>query len=264
VLEAPLPDLRRAARIAFFTGAGLSAESGIATYRGADGVWQRYRYEDYACQLAFRRDPARVWEFHDARRADVAAAAPNAAHRLIAAIQAARPDTAIVTQNIDGLHQAAGARDVIELHGSLWRLRCEVCGARAENRETPLADKRCACGAWWRPDLVWFEDPLDGHRFEAAAAAIAACDCLVAIGTSALVYPAAELPMLAFRAPAGGRAAALTIEINPEETPLSRFYDHCLRGSASAMLAALWPAGGSGSGGDAEARGGQAGTGAGQ
>ncbi len=235
VPDAPPPDLRRLARIAFFTGAGLSAESGIATYRGEGGVWTRYRYEDYACQRAFRRDPARVWEFHDARRADVAAAAPNAAHRLIAAIQAARSDTAIVTQNIDGLHQAAGATGVIELHGSLWRLRCEVCGARCENRQTPLAVKRCACGAWWRPDLVWFEDPLDGRLFEDAAAAIAACDCLVAIGTSALVYPAAELPLLAFR------AGALSIEINLEETPLSRFYDHCLRGSASAMLAALWP-----------------------
>jgi NAD-dependent deacetylase len=243
VPDSPLPDLRRFARLAFFTGAGLSAESGIATYRGEGGVWTRYRYEDYACQRAFRRDPARVWEFHDARRADVAAAAPNAAHRLIAAIQAARPATAIVTQNIDGLHQAAGATGVIELHGSLWRLRCEVCGARTENRETPLANKRCACGAWWRPDLVWFEDPLDGRLFEDAAAAIAECDCLVAIGTSALVYPAAELPMLAFRAATGRRAAALTIEINPEETPLSRYYDHSLRGSASATLAALWPDG---------------------
>ncbi len=235
--DTPQPDLRRCARIAFFTGAGLSAESGIATYRGAGGGWQRYRYEDYACQRAFRRDPARVWEFHDARRADVAAAAPNAAHRLIAAIQAERPATAIVTQNIDGLHQAAGATVVIELHGSLWRLRCEVCGARCESRETPLANKRCACGAWWRPDLVWFEDPLDGGLFAEAAARIAACDCLVAIGTSALVYPAAELPLLAMR------AGALTIEVNPEETPLSAHYDHRLRGSASAMLAALWPGG---------------------
>ncbi|MBM4117060.1 NAD-dependent protein deacylase [bacterium] len=228
------PDLRRFSRLVFFTGAGLSAESGIATYRGEGGVWTRYRYEDYACQRAFRRAPERVWEFHDARRADVAAAAPNAAHRLIAAIQAARPGTAIVTQNIDGLHQAAGATDVIELHGSLWRLRCEACGARCECREVPLADKHCACGAWWRPDLVWFEDPLDGALFSQAAARLSACDCLVAIGTSALVHPAAELPMLAFR------SAALTIEINPEETPLSRFYDHCLRGPASAMLAALW------------------------
>jgi len=249
-----LPDLRCFARPVFFTGAGLSAESGIATYRGEGGVWTRYRYEDYACQRAFRRAPACVWEFHDARRADVAAAAPNAAHHLIAAVQAALPATAIVTQNIDGLHQAAGATEVIELHGSLWRLRCEVCGARCENREVPLAEKHCACGAWWRPDIVWFEDPLDGRLFAEAAECISACDCLVAIGTSALVYPAAELPLLAVR------AGALTIEINPEETPLSRFYHHCLRGSASAMLAALWPAAGAGRAGETPRAGGEAGA----
>ena len=232
---ARLPDLRDFARIVFFTGAGLSAECGIPTYRGAGGIWQRYRYEDYACQRAFLRDPERVWEFHAARRAQVADCAPGPAHRLIAAVQRAKPGTVVLTQNIDGLHQAAGATDVIELHGSLWRLRCEACGARRESRDVPLPSLRCDCGAWWRPDLVWFEDPLDMTIFHRALTAVEACDCLVAIGTSGVVYPAAELPLVAMQ------RGALGVEINPEPTPLSALYPVRLQGPAGAMLPRRWP-----------------------
>lgn len=232
----PLPSLRAFSRIAFFTGAGLSAESGIPTYRGAGGIWRKYNYEDYACQRAFDRDPAKVWEFHDARRADVAAREANAAHRLVAEIQAAKPGTTVITQNIDGLHQRAGARDVLELHGSLWRLRCDRCGARTENHSLPLRSKQCPCGALWRPDIVWFEDMLDYAVLQAAVRSIDACDCLLSIGTSGEVSPAAELPFLAMR------AGALSIEINPEATRLSAHFDHCLRGPATTMLARLWSA----------------------
>jgi NAD-dependent deacetylase len=233
---APL-DLRVFSRIVFFTGAGLSAESGIPTYRGAGGVWRRYNYEDYACQRAFDRDPARVWDFHEKRREAIARCEPNAAHRLIAAIQAARPGSTVVTQNIDGLHQRAGSTEVVELHGSLWRLRCEAEGRRFADLSMPLASRRCACGAWLRPDVVWFEDPLEADVVERAIRAIEACDCLVSVGTSALVYPAAELPVIAMR------AGATTVEINPEETPLSPYYEQRLRGAATAMLPALWPEG---------------------
>jgi len=230
-----LPDLREFSRIVFFTGAGLSAESGIPTYRGAGGVWRKYNYEDYACQRAFDRQPAQVWEFHDARRADVAACEPNAAHRIIAEVQAAKPGTAVITQNIDGLHQRAGAAEVLELHGSLWRVRCDRCGARRENHDLPLEPKQCPCGSLWRPDVVWFEDMLEYAVIQAAVERIGGCDCLISVGTSGQVYPAAELPFLAMR------AGAVSVEVNPEATPLSSHFNHCLRGPATAMLHRLWP-----------------------
>ncbi len=232
-----IPDLREHERIVFFTGAGLSVESGIPTYRGKGGVWERYNYEDYACQRAFDRDPEKVWEFHEERRRAIAACEPNTAHEIIAKIQAERPATRIVTQNIDGLHQRAGGRDVVELHGSLWRLRCDSEGKVREDLSLPLASRRCDCGAWLRPDIVWFEDPLDMATVQRAIEALDGCDCLVSIGTSGQVYPAAELPVIAMR---GG---ALTVEINPEQTPLSRFFDLRLRGSACEMLPRLWPGG---------------------
>jgi len=224
--------LREFERIVFFTGAGLSAESGIPTYRGRGGVWHAYAWEEYACQRAFERDPDKVWDFHDRRRALVKTCEPNAAHRILAEVQRARPATVIVTQNVDGLHQRAGARDVIELHGSLWRVRCAACRTLRENHETPLGNRRCPCGGWLRPDVTWFEDPLDLGRLRAAADALAACDLLVTIGTSGVVYPAAELPRLA--------AAATRVEVNPEETPHSPWYTHHLREPASVALARLW------------------------
>ncbi len=228
-----IPHLSEFERLVFFTGAGLSAESGIPTYRGDGGVWGKYDYREYACQRAFDRDPAKVWVWHDERRAAVAKSLPNIAHELIAKIQGQRPGTRVITQNIDGLHQKAGAVDVIELHGSLWRLRCEACGSRRENFDLPLEPKHCECGQWWRPDLVWFEDMLDMPVIEAAVSAIEECDCLVSIGTSGVVYPAAEMPIIAMR------AGALTIEINPEETPLSALYAHSLRGTATELMKLL-------------------------
>jgi NAD-dependent deacetylase len=216
-------------RIVFFTGAGLSAESGIPTYRGKGGIWEEYDYEDYACQRAFDRDPGKVWDFHDVRRLAVAACEPNEGHRRIAAT----PGATVVTQNIDGLHQRAGSKGVIELHGSLWRVRCAGCRAVTEAFEAPVHSRRCACGAWLRPDIVWFEDMLDPATLRAAGDAIARCDLLVSVGTSGVVYPAADLPRLALS------RGAVTVEINPEETPLSPLYTHCLRGGASEMLARL-------------------------
>lgn len=218
-----LADFRR---IVFFTGAGLSAESGIPTYRGKGGIWEQYDYGEYACQRAFDRDPGKVWDFHDVRRRAVALCEPNEGHRIIAAV----PGATVVTQNIDGLHQRAGSKGVIELHGSLWRVRCAACRTVRENLEVPIGSRRCGCGAWLRPDIVWFEDMLDGETLRRAAEAIAKCDLLVSVGTSGVVWPAADLPRLAFS------RGAVTVEINPEETPLSPLYTHRLRGSASQML----------------------------
>jgi len=220
-------------RIVFFTGAGLSAESGIPTYRGHGGTWHKYNYEDYACQSAFERAPERVWDFHDERRKLIGSKEPNAAHRIIAETQRARPATVIVTQNVDGLHQRAGATRVLELHGNMWRVRCGPCHTVAENFEVPIRSRRCACGTHLRPDIVWFGDPLDMCTVRAAAEAIARCDLLVSIGTSGVVFPAADLPRLALS------RGAVCVEINPEETPLSGLYTHCLRGKASEMLLQL-------------------------
>jgi len=220
-------------RIVFFTGAGLSAESGIPTYRGHGGTWHKYNYEDYACQAAFERDPERVWDFHDERRKLIGTTEPNAAHRIVAETQLARPSTVIVTQNVDGLHQRAGATRVLELHGSLWRVRCGRCRTVVTNLEAPIRSRRCACGTPLRPDIVWFGDPLDMATVRAAAEAIAHCDLLVSIGTSGVVFPAADLPRLALS------RGAVCVEVNPEETPLSSLYTHCLRGKASEVLARL-------------------------
>ncbi len=220
-------------RIVFFTGAGMSAESGIPTYRGKGGVWTEYNYEDYACQRAFDRDPNKVWDFHDKRRAAVSACEPNPGHLSVARVQSRKSSTIIVTQNIDGMHQRAGAKDVAELHGSLWRVRCDVCNVVREDETLPMNPRRCTCGAYWRPDIVWFEDQLDHRVVRRAREALEACDLLVSIGTSAVVYPAAELPRIAVQ------RGATTVEINLEDTPLSHLYEHRLRGTASEVLGEL-------------------------
>lgn len=220
-------------RIVLFTGAGMSAESGIPTYRGRGGIWAEYDYEDYACQRAFDRQPEKVWDFHDKRRAAVRACEPNPGHRIVTEVQRKKPKTKIVTQNIDGMHQRAGARVEAELHGSLWRVRCDDEGIVRADETIPMAPRRCSCGAYWRPDIVWFEDQLDAAVVRRATEALAGCDLLVSVGTSAVVYPAAELPRLAMR------SGAMTVEVNLEDTPMSALYQHRLRGKASEILAEL-------------------------
>lgn len=222
--------------LVFFTGAGLSSEAGLPVYRGAGGLWHEYRYEEYACQRAFDRDPERVWKFHDERRRVMGAAQPTSAHRRIAELEREGFDVTVVTQNIDGLHQRAGSSRVLELHGSLWRLRCACPRAPREDLRLPLPTHRCDdCGHWLRPDIVWFEDPMPQEPMEAAAEAIMSCEVLVGIGTSGTVYPAAALPRLA------DAKRARTIEVNPEATHASEFYATHLRMGASEALAGLFP-----------------------
>jgi NAD-dependent deacetylase len=227
------PRFRNFERIVFFTGAGLSVESGIPTYRGKGGTWQQYDYREYACQDAFERDPEKVWDFHDLRREAVGKCEPNTGHRVIAEVQRAKPATAIVTQNIDGLHARAGGRDVVELHGSLWRVRCDRERTVRDDASVPMAPRKCACGAYLRPDIVWFGDMLDGNVMSRAIAALESADLIVSIGTSGVVYPAADLPRIAVR---GG---ATSVEINLEDTPVSDLFEYRLRGTASEMLTAM-------------------------
>ncbi len=221
--------------LVFFTGAGMSVESGIPTYRGSGGVWAQYNYREYACQEAFDRDPEKVWDFHDQRRKLIAGCQPNLGHRIIARAAACYPRVTVITQNIDGLHQRAGSREVIELHGSIWRLYCDVTGDTREDFSVPLANRRCHGDCYWRPDIVWFGDPLRQETIDAAVAALADCDLFLSIGTSAVVYPAARLPLIAIE---GG---AHTIEINPEATELSPLYRETRRQKASQALAELFP-----------------------
>lgn len=228
-------ELTKFKKIVFFTGAGLSSESGIPTYRGKGGIWHQYNYEDYACQRAFDRDPEKVWEFHGKRREFVMECRPNEGHKIIAKIEQQLPATTIITQNIDGMHQRAGSKNVIELHGSLWRVRCDYEGFVMENTEIPMKTIRCSCGEYLRPDIVWFEDPLNQNAILQSVEAIQRCDIFISIGTSGVVYPAAQMPLIA------SQRHVPTVEINIDETPLSQLFTHQLKGPATQMLKELWP-----------------------
>lgn len=229
-------DLDAYPRIVFFAGAGMSAESGVPTYRGKGGIWEQYDYREYACERAFRRDPAKVLDFHELRRAKVLDCAPHAGHAQLAALQAARPGVTVVTPNIDGLLQRAGVAVAAELHGSLWRLRCERHGVWTDDEAGGYRHRHCVeCGAWLRPDIVWFEDMVDDSVFERAAELVAEADLFVSIGTSAVVYPAAGFASLA------RQRGAYMVEINPEATAASDMHDLCLRYPASEALVGAFP-----------------------
>ena len=237
--------LRDAARVAVLTGAGVSAESGVPTFRGSGGLWKEFRPEDLATPGAFARDPRLVWEWYAWRRGMVRECVPNAAHLAIARFALRERTTTIVTQNVDGLHaraarEAAGAADPapalpLEVHGSVLRDRCSGCDARSEPvpvDATSLATlPRCTrCGGLLRPDVVWFGEMLDEDILAAADAAAASADVCLVVGTSALVHPAASLP-LRTRARGG-----VVIEVNPEETPLTRAAAIAIRGRAAEVV----------------------------
>jgi NAD-dependent deacetylase len=237
--------VRGAARVVFFTGAGVSAESGVPTFRGADGLWRSFRAETLATPEAFARDPRLVWEWYAWRRETVAACLPNAAHHAIARFAASHPDSVVVTQNVDGLHQRA-ARDagaspdaIVALHGRLFGTRCSRCDARAPDDlaiDATSADSlpRCAvCGAPLRPDVVWFGEDLHPAVLERAFAAARSADVCIVIGTSGVVQPAASLVTVA------ARAGATVIEVNPDATPLSSFATLALRGRAADIVPRL-------------------------
>jgi len=234
-LAAAAARLRGARRVLALTGAGVSAESGVPTFRGQDGLWRRFRAEDLATPQAFARDPKLVWEWYAWRREVIAPLRPNAAHVALAALEQRLPDFLLATQNVDGLHAVAGSRRLLELHGSLWRLRCVACGHAAEDRRMSLPElpPRCACGTVLRPDVVWFGEMLPAAAVEQAVAAAQEAEVVLVIGTSSLVYPAAALPEMA-RA-----AGAFVIEINTETTPLTASADVSLRGPAAEITPAL-------------------------
>lgn len=229
--------LRDAERICVLTGAGVSAESGVPTFRASDGLWEGHRIEDVASPEGFRRDPRLVWNFYNARRANVKTVQPNPGHRALAALEARWGDCfTLVTQNVDGLHRAAGSRNVLELHGSLYRTLCLGCDEVKDRGLEPLADlPQCECGARLRPDIVWFGEMLPPRVWEAAAQAAHACDLFLVVGTSAVVHPAASLVPIAKR----GTRSAKVIEINLTRTEASTLADISLYGPSGIVLPKL-------------------------
>jgi NAD-dependent deacetylase len=236
-VEQIIEAIRAANVIAVLTGAGISAESGVPTFRGPDGLWRNYKPEDLATPEAFARDPRLVWEWYDWRRQLIAGVHPNAAHTALARLERAKKEFTLITQNVDGLHDRAGSYRILKLHGDIWRFRCLVCDREWPDRRVPLAKipPKCMCGGTARPGVVWFGEALPPGIFQEAEHAASRAEVFLVAGTSAVVYPAASL------VPYARRAGAKVLEVNLEETPVSAMCDWSLRGKASELLPALLP-----------------------
>jgi NAD-dependent protein deacetylase/lipoamidase len=234
--------LRDAESVAVLTGAGISAESGVPTFRGADGLWRNYSAKHLATPEAFERNPVLVWQWYDWRRGLISNAQPNAGHAALAELErrktesGARPEAfTLVTQNVDGLHDRAGSRRILKLHGDIWTVRCVGCGREDRNEQSPLEDlpPRCACGSLLRPGVVWFGEPLPILAWEQAIEAARRADLFMVIGTSGMVYPAAGLVALAHR------AGARVVVVNREATAPEDLADWILRGQSGEILRRL-------------------------
>lgn len=229
----------RARNVLVLTGAGVSAESGVPTFRGGGqtAVWKGMPFDVISSGAMLEKDLPAVWEWFNYRRGFLHTLKPNAAHETIAGWQDRFQQFTLVTQNVDGLHWLAGSRDVIELHGSVWRARCLSCHARTNLREVDHKDGVPAClecGSSMRPDVVLFGEMLPPGAFENAATRAAACDLCFVVGTSAVVYPAAAIPEIA------RDAGAYVVEVNPEPTPLSDICDEVLTGKAGEILPLIY------------------------
>ena len=228
-----ITSLQNSQRIVALTGAGISAESGLATFRDAQtGLWSKFRPEELATAEAFRRNPKLVWDWYRWRREQALKAKPNPGHLALVEMEKRAPQFLLVTQNVDGLHARAGSRRLIELHGNLHRFRCFENNCASDNFD--VENGRCrSCGGNLRPDIVWFGEMLPADGLESAVAAAAKCDVFFSIGTSSVVYPAADLWR---RAKEGD---AIVIEINKDPTPLTPLADHSFLGKAGEILPAL-------------------------
>lgn len=217
------------------TGAGISADSGVPTFRGADGLWKNFRAEDLATPQAFERDPRLVWEWYNWRRELIATKRPNEAHQTIVELERRSPDFWLITQNVDGLHRDAGSQKLSEIHGNIWKVRCTGCGAVEHNREVPISIlPSCRhCGSLLRPHIVWFGEPLFTDDLDDCSRALMHCDVLLVIGTSGVVYPAAGFASVA------KEAGAFVAEINLDPTPQSALVDVSLQGRAKDLVPLL-------------------------
>ncbi len=235
-LETAAEWLRDAERVAVLTGAGVSAESGVPTFRGAGGLWEGQRVEEVATPFAFQRDPELVWRFYNARRANLRTIRPNPGHDALAALEGRLGGErfTLITQNVDGLHRLAGSRNIVELHGNIGRVRCTGC-YNIEDRGTEPLDPlpRCTCGSLLRPDIVWFHESLPEDAWQKAEWAAGTCNCFLSVGTSAIVYPAAGLIHVA------KENGARVIEINLEPTAAAESVDVGLHGPSGVILPRL-------------------------
>lgn len=227
--------LSQARAVAVLTGAGISADSGVPTFRGADGLWRNFRAEDLATPDAFERDPQLVWEWYNWRRELIATKRPNPAHAALVELERRIEQFWLITQNVDGLHRAAGSTRLSEIHGNIWTVRCTGCRQVADNRDVPIAIlPRCAgCGALLRPHIVWFGESLAEEDLRRSYEALGSCEVLLIIGTSGLVYPAASF------APVAKSAGAFVAEINLDSTPNTDLVDLSLQGRAKDLVPAL-------------------------
>ena len=213
----------------------MSAESGVPTYRGRGGIWHEYSWEDYACQSAFERDPEGVLDFHELRRIEALKCEPHRGHQVITNLQNNHDNVWILTQNIDGMHQRSESINVIELHGSLWRLRCGNEGNIYDDlNAAKYSSRKCTCGGWLRPDIIWFQDMLNTDVVTKANELISTCDLFISIGTSGMVWPAAGYPQLA------KSSGAYCIEINPEPSVQSHIYNQVYNENAGVGLCQLF------------------------
>jgi NAD-dependent deacetylase len=234
-------DISKFKRVVVLTGAGISHESGIPTFRGEDGYYRNKSFTELASVDGFGRDPATVWQWYDERRAGIKKASPNEAHRWLVELESAllstRGEFQLITQNVDYLHQHAGSTNVLELHGSIWKIKCTNCIFETIDYSTPLPTipPRCPkCGSLLRPGVTWFGEQLDQDVLMEACEKTAKCDLFIVVGTSSVVWPAASLPLTAKE-----EAKAFVIEVNPEKTQLSDKVDLHLEGRASTELVKL-------------------------
>jgi len=219
--------------VCVLTGSGISAESGVPTFRDAQtGVWSRYDPQELATPEAFATNPRRVWEWYEWRRQLVSDAVPNAGHQALAHLEARLPGLVLVTQNVDGLHQRAGSRNVLEFHGNLTVNLCsrDLSIVKTEHATSAVPPRCPECGAMLRPGVVWFGEPIPSAVLEQAERAARTCGVFLSVGTSSVVYPAAGLAESALR------SGACVIEINPQSTPLTSLADFVLAARAGEVL----------------------------
>ena len=227
--------ITRSKRVTVLTGAGISAESGVPTFRGSGGVWRNYEVTDVATPQAFARDPKLVWEFYNWRRDLISKVTFNPGHKALVELENHVNDFTLITQNVDGLHRQAGSKRLLEIHGNLWKVRCTKCGVVTMDRSTNMGElPKCGeCGGLLRPNVIWFGESLDPDMIQKAVEASQNCELMLIVGTSGVVQPAASL---AFHAKAKG---ALIAEINIEQTPQSGHMDFVLTGPAGEILPKL-------------------------
>ena len=227
--------IQEARSVTVLTGAGISADSGVPTFRGADGLWENFRPEELASPDAFARDPKLVWEWYNWRRELLATKRPNAAHEALVQLEKQLPDFWVITQNVDGLHAMAGTQCLSEIHGNIWKIRCTQCHHISQNRDVPLPfPPTCVdCGGLLRPHIVWFGESLAPEDLECSYAALQRCDILVIIGTSGVVHPAASFASVA------KDQGAFVVELNLEATPSSSIVDVSFQGRAKDLVPLL-------------------------